>query len=123
MPSDDNDVKEALQRVSLPADDDGPGPRPMIAILDAKPGMAGQLREIVVELVRQVRREPGCLTFIAYQARDAEGRFYLYEVYASAAAFDQHLQTQHVHDFIAAVPALSTAEPGSLVHLSEIAVD
>jgi len=64
--------------------------------------------------------EPGCLTFTAYEARDVQGRFYLYEVYASAAAFGEHLQTQPVHDFIAAVPALSTARPGSLVQLDEI---
>jgi quinol monooxygenase YgiN len=83
----------------------------MIAILDARPGMADPLREVVAELARQVRREPGCLTFTAYQARDTLGRFYLYEVYASAAAFEKHLQAKHVHDFIAAVPVLSTAEP------------
>jgi len=94
----------------------------MIAVLDARPGLAGQLREKIAELAAQVRREPGCLTFTAYEARDAPGRFYLYEVYASAAALAAHLQTQHVHDFIAAVPALSTAQPGSLVHLDEITV-
>ena len=70
----------------------------------------------------QVRREPGCLTFTAYEARDVPGRFYLYEVYASTAAFTEHLQTKPVHDFIAAVPALSTAQPGSLVQLDEIIV-
>ena len=75
------------------------------------------------ELVRQVRREPGCLTFTAYQARDTQDRFYHYEVYASAAAFADHLQTRHVHDFIAAVPVLSTAQPGSLIQLDEIAID
>ena len=83
----------------------------MIAVLDARTGLGGQ-----------VRREPGCLTFTAYKARDVLGRFYLYEVYASAAAFAEHLQTQAVHDFIAAVPALSTAQPGSLVQLDEITV-
>lgn len=92
----------------------------MIAVLDARPGLAGQLREKIAELAAQVRREPGCLTFTAYEARDVPGRFYLYEVYASAAAFGEHLQTQPVHDFIAAVPALSTARPGSLVQLDEI---
>jgi quinol monooxygenase YgiN len=51
----------------------------MIAILDARPGRAGQLREVV--------------------------------------AFEEHLQAQHVHDFIAAVPALSTAEPASRAQL------
>jgi len=49
------------------------------------------------------------------QARETQGRFYLYEVYASAAPLGERLQTQHVHNFIAAIPALSTAEPpGSL---------
>lgn len=66
----------------------------MTAILDARPGMTSRLREIVAELARQDRREPGCLDFTAYQARDTPDRFYLYEVYGSAAAFDEHLQTQ-----------------------------
>ena len=83
----------------------------MIAVLDARPGLAAQ-----------VRREPGCLTFTAYEARDVPGRFYLYEVYASAAAFAEHLQTQPVHDFIASVPARSTGQPGSLVQLDEITI-
>ena len=85
-------------------------------------GLAGQLREKIAELAAQVRREPGCLTFTAYEARDVPGRFYLYEVYASAAAFAEHLQTQPVHDFIASVPAFSTAQPGSLMQLDEITV-
>jgi quinol monooxygenase YgiN len=103
MPSDDSGGREALNDPSLQVDRDDPRPRPMIAILDARPGMASRLSETIAELARQVRREPGCLTFTAYQARGTQGRFYLYEVYASAAAFDDHLQTQHVHDFIAAV--------------------
>jgi quinol monooxygenase YgiN len=107
MPSDDSSVRDALNHQSLKVSQDDPGPRPMIAVLDARPGLAGQ---------------PGCLTFTAYEARDVPGRFYLYEVYASAAAFAEHLQTQPVHDFIAAVPALSTAQPGSLVQLDEITV-
>jgi quinol monooxygenase YgiN len=121
MASDGDYLREALEHVSLPADDNQPGPRPMIAILDAKPGLTGELRELIVELVRHVRHEPGCLIFTAYQDREPEGRFYLYEVYASAAAFDEHLKTKHVHDFIAAVPALCTA--GSLVHLNEFGVN
>ena len=123
MSSDDSQVREALNDLSLQVDRDDPLPRPMIVILDAKPGRAGQLREVIAELVRQVRREPGCLTFTAYQARDTQDRFYLYEVYASAAAFADHLQTRHVHNFIAAVPVLSTAQPGSLIQLDEIAID
>jgi quinol monooxygenase YgiN len=94
----------------------------MIAVLDAKPGLAGAFRERIVELVRDVRREPGCATFTAYEARDTPGRFYLYEVYTDAAAFDAHLKTDHVHAFISAIPALSTGGPGSLVQLNEIPI-
>jgi hypothetical protein len=61
MPSDDSSVRDALNHQSLQVSRDDPGPRPMIAVLDARPGLAG-----------------------------------------------------------AAVPALSTARPGSLVQLDEI---
>jgi quinol monooxygenase YgiN len=90
MPSDDSGVGDALSHQSLQVSRDDPGPRPMIAVLDARPGLAG--------------------------------RFYLDEVYASAASFAEHLLTQPVHDFIASVPTLSTAQPGSLVQLDEITV-
>jgi quinol monooxygenase YgiN len=123
MPNEDSSVSDALNHQSLQVNWDDPRPRPMIAVLDARPGLGGQLREKIAELVAQVRLEPGCLTFIAYEARDVPGRFYLYEVYSSAAAFGEHLQTQPVHDFVAAVPALSTARPGSLVQLEEITID
>jgi quinol monooxygenase YgiN len=119
MPDDDY-VQETLRHRNLQVDLADLNPRPMIAVLDARPGMAAELGEKIIELVREVRREPGCLAFTAYQARDAEGRFYLYEVYASAAAFAEHLQTEHVHRFIASIPALSTSGPDSLIQLEEV---
>jgi hypothetical protein len=88
MPSDDSSVRDALNHQSLKVSRDDPGPRPMIAVLDARPGLAGQLREKIAELAAQVRREPGCLTFTAYEARDVPGRFYLYEVYGHAETGD-----------------------------------
>lgn len=112
----------SLHHGSLQVDTSDPNPRPMIAVLDAKPGLADAFRERIVELVRQVRREPGCLILTAYEARDTPGRFYLYEIYSDAAAFDAHLKTDHVHAFISALPALSTGGPGSLVQLNEIPI-
>jgi hypothetical protein len=53
MPSDDSSVRDALNHQSLKVSRDDPGPRPMIAVLDAR---------------------PGCLTFTAYEARDVPGR-------------------------------------------------
>ena len=112
----------SLQHGNLQVDVDDPNPRPMIAILDARPGLADEFRDRIVELVRAVRREPGCVTFTAYEARDTPGRFYLYEIYSDAAAFNAHLATDHVHRFISAIPALSTGGPGSLIQLNEIPI-
>jgi quinol monooxygenase YgiN len=112
----------SLHHGNLRVDTSDPSPRPVIAVLDARPGLAGAFRERIIELVRQVRREPGCATFTAYEARDTPGRFYLYEIYTDAAAFDAHLKTDHVHAVISAIPALSTGGPGSLVQLNEIPI-
>jgi quinol monooxygenase YgiN len=113
----------SLSHGNLKVDTDDPNPRPMIAVLDARPGLEDAFRAKIVELVREVRREPGCVTFTAYEARDVPGRFYLYEVYTDAAAFDTHLRTGHVHRFISSIPALSTGGPGSLIQLNEIPID
>ena len=40
MPSDDSSVRDALSHQSLKVSRDDPGPRPMIAVLDARPGLA-----------------------------------------------------------------------------------
>ena len=95
----------------------------MIAVLDAKPGQADALRQRITELVAQVRREPGCVTFTPYQDHGHPGRFYLYEVYANLPAFRQHLRTAHVRRFVAALPTVSTSSgAGALTQLDEIRV-
>jgi quinol monooxygenase YgiN len=112
----------SLHHSNLQVDAADPSPRPMVAILDARPGLEETFRARIVELVRAVRNEPGCVTFTAYEARDTPGRFYLYEIYKDAAAFDVHLKTDHVHAFISAIPDLSTGGPGSLIQLNEIPI-
>jgi quinol monooxygenase YgiN len=112
----------SLHNSNLQVDTTDPSPRPMVAILDARPGLEETFRARIVELVRAVRNEPGCVTFTAYEARDTPGRFYLYEIYKDAAAFETHLKTDHVHAFISAIPGLSTGGPGSLIQLNEIPV-
>jgi hypothetical protein len=48
----------SLRHSNLQVDVTDPEPRPMIAILDAKPGLEDAFRERIVELVRQARRSP-----------------------------------------------------------------
>ena len=122
MPGAEDYLTATLHNRNLQVDTTDRSQRPMIAILDAKPGLADAFRECIVQLVRAVRREPGCVTFTAYEARDTPGRFYLYEVCTDAAAFAAHLRTEHVHRFISAIPALSTGGPSSLVQLDELPI-
>jgi len=59
---------------------------------------------------------------VPYQALDAEGEFYIYEIYASPAAFEEHLQTEHVRRWLAAAPDISDIALGKLVQLTQIPV-
>lgn len=97
-------------------------PRPLLAILEAKPGQSDELRAMIIKLTRENRREPGCLSFIPYEADRFPDRFYLYEVFADAAAFELHLATEHVKEFPAALPAVSVSGPNDLVQLIEIPI-
>jgi hypothetical protein len=75
MTGNEDFLTASLRHGNLQVDTSDPNPRPMIAVLDAKPGLASAFRERIVELVRNVRREPGCATFTAYEARDTPAAF------------------------------------------------
>jgi quinol monooxygenase YgiN len=42
-----------------------------------------------------LEREPGCLRFDVCEVVDDPSRFVLYEIYADAAAYEAHGQTEH----------------------------
>lgn len=112
------------ERTFMPeVDEDLPaGPRPMVAVIDARPGHADALRAAVVTLATAVRQEPGCRTFVPYEEVAVPGRFHLHEVYADVGAFQDHLRTEHVRRFFDALAAHSTASAQNLVQLTELDV-
>jgi L-ascorbate metabolism protein UlaG (beta-lactamase superfamily)/quinol monooxygenase YgiN len=97
-------------------------PRPVIAVLDARAGQADELRELISKLTRQVRREPGCVAFIPYESDRIAGRFYLYEIFTDANAFEEHLELDHVKEFRAALPSVSSSGPANVEQLIEISL-
>ena len=112
---------EVINGVLLAADLDPIGPRPMIAILDAKPDRIDDLRQLVADLADAVRREPGCIAFVAYQEHGSARRFYLHEVYRDLDAFRTHLRTSHVRHFVDTAPGLCTSDTSrALVQLDQI---
>jgi autoinducer 2-degrading protein len=58
-----------------------------------------------------VRDEPDCFRFDIHRDASLETRFYLYEVYADEAAFQQHLETPHFLKWQAEVESLFASEP------------
>ena len=66
----------------------------------ARPGEAGA----VLGLLRQVRAasiaEPGCLLFAVHRSLEDPGVFFLYEQYASEAAFASHAASDHVRRYV-----------------------
>lgn len=62
---------------------------------------AAFLEAVQAQSVNSLAREPECRQFDVCVSVERPQDVFLYEVYASAAAFDAHLQTPHFGDFAA----------------------
>jgi (4S)-4-hydroxy-5-phosphonooxypentane-2,3-dione isomerase len=70
----------------------------VIVFFEVRPESRDAFRKAVLEnAAASVRDEPGCLTFDVCE--DAAGEFFLYELYASAKAFEVHLAMPHFKAF------------------------
>ena len=75
-------------------------------------GQTGKIEEILRDLAREIRREPGNLQFTVNRSRDNQNEFLLYEQYVNEQAFLDHQQTQHFKTLVLehAVPLLERRE-------------
>ncbi|MEO0996478.1 MAG: antibiotic biosynthesis monooxygenase family protein [Pseudomonadota bacterium] len=65
-----------------------------------RPEKAGEFAAAVRRQARNsLELEPGCLVFDVARAADGSPRFFLYEQYESAEAFETHLDSRHFADF------------------------
>jgi quinol monooxygenase YgiN len=64
--------------------------------------MAAFDRLIMDNARSSLENEPGCSRFDVLSVEHEPSKIVLYEIYADAAAFDRHLQTQHYKVFAAA---------------------
>ncbi|MBB4039662.1 quinol monooxygenase YgiN [Microvirga flocculans] len=70
-----------------------------IVRIEAKAGLADQMRAALLELERATRPEPGCREFMFFQALDNPGLFLLVEDFANAAALEEHMKLPHTQKF------------------------
>lgn len=76
----------------------------------ARPGQEGTLREALILLTGQSRKEVGCLEYTLLEDPDDPARLSIYERWAGRAAIDAHDRTSHVAAFVARFDEL-LAEP------------
>ena len=67
----------------------------LLATLHAHPGHGPALETALRQLVPVSRAEAGCLQYELHQDRDTPQRFYMLEIWRSAAALEHHQQTEH----------------------------
>jgi quinol monooxygenase YgiN len=67
--------------------------------MEAVPGHESELAGQLNALVAPTRSEPGCLEYNLHRDPEHAGTFMFYERFASQAALDAHLETDHFRKF------------------------
>jgi quinol monooxygenase YgiN len=78
----------------------------VVAIATAKPGQEAELKSRLEGVAKASWSEPGVVTYAVHDMVEASNQFMMVEVYASDAAFQSHLETDHVKALIADLPLL-----------------
>lgn len=71
----------------------------IIAYITAKAGLQEQVREVLLDLVAQTRKEKGCVNYDLHQSQDNPREFVMYENWDSAADLDAHAKSEHLQAF------------------------
>ena len=83
----------------------------VVARITARPDRIDELTRILLRLVEETRKEKDCLSYQLYQNLDEPNDFTVVEGWASDAAIDSHMVTEHVQDAFATAGPLLAAAP------------
>ncbi|MEO5921013.1 MAG: putative quinol monooxygenase [Pseudolysinimonas sp.] len=90
----------------------------LYAEFTARPGAEDAVAGLVSELTSRVREEPGNLTFAPSTLKDAPRRWFVYEVYRDAAAFQAHITADYGAVFNSSLGPLIEEDGSRLTWLS-----
>ncbi len=85
---------------------------PVVAVLVAKSGSEGAVRDALSALVGPTRQEDGCLAYELFESAAAPGTFVTVERWRAQADLDAHLQTTHVQQALAVAGEALAVPPG-----------
>ena len=67
----------------------------LVAEVQAKAGEEGVVKKALMALVEPTRKEKGCICYNLHQSGEDKAKFMFYEQWASQAALDEHMQSDH----------------------------
>jgi|688.fasta_scaffold409214_2 quinol monooxygenase YgiN len=67
----------------------------VVARLKAKVGLEDKVKQELLKLVEQTRKEVGCLNYDLHVDKEDPGTFLFYENWVSEMALDNHFHTPH----------------------------
>ena len=72
----------------------------VIAYFTVQPGSEHLFLDRLPAIVRQTRAEPGCINYDFHQNMVEQHRFVFYENYVDQAAFDTHLHSPYIEEWV-----------------------
>ncbi|MEU4728520.1 putative quinol monooxygenase [Streptomyces sp. NPDC023588] len=92
----------------------------LLAEFTVRPGNEERVAELVQDYAARVREEPGNLAFEVYTKKSNPLAYWIFEVYASEAAFQDHLAAPYGPAFNAALQPLIREKESLLTFLSPL---
>jgi len=71
----------------------------VIAYITAKAGHADQVRDALLDLVAETRKEKGCVNYDLHQSSKNACEFAMYENWTSASDLELHAKSAHIQAF------------------------
>lgn len=74
-------------------------------------GKRERATELALAMSKATTAEEGCVDYTFYTDIENPNRFFIFEVWETQAALEQHFQTEHMRVFNTALPGILAAKP------------
>lgn len=71
----------------------------VIAIITSKPEYVSEVKNALVELMEETRKEEACIQYDLHQDKEDENRFIFYEIWENQEGLDKHNGQPHIKKF------------------------
>lgn len=93
----------------------------LYAEFTVKPGSEARVAEMMFELTRKVRQEPGNILFLPHTGEENPRDYFVFEVYRDEAAFQEHIGADYGARFNAELARHIEGEGSALTWLQPLA--